>query len=85
MLVASGYESRARELAIRLNASEVTLDHRVAWGFAEHADNPVRKINDEALSAAGYEIRILEKPTRPLQRVGLLTSFQNFLMESLKF
>src|SRR2546423_12114554 len=54
-LVASGYESRARELASRLTDSEAAVGRRIAWGFEEHADNAVRKINDGAFAKWGFE------------------------------
>ena len=60
VIVASGYESRARAFAqnlrIRLGA---TASLKCAWGFEEYADNPVREKNDTLLKRMGYKISVI--------------------------
>jgi hypothetical protein len=60
VVVASGYESRARALAGDIMAlPRGDLITKWAWGFEEFMDNPVRKHNDALLSKMGYSTRII--------------------------
>ncbi|MEW6444232.1 MAG: hypothetical protein AB1640_25080 [bacterium] len=60
IVVASGYESRARAFAQGLKGvARRGGSIKCAWGFEEYIDNPVRRKNDCALTRMGYKISVI--------------------------
>lgn len=61
VIVASGYESRARTVVEERHLDLVdTSTQRCAWGFTEYADDPVRVKNDTVLRQLGFKIHLIK-------------------------
>lgn len=58
LISASGYESRARAIAMDLKKIPRSTV-RFAWGFSEYTDDPIRKKNDETFKQLGFMIRVI--------------------------
>lgn len=59
IIVASGYESRARAVATDINSMKIAPRIRCAWGFMQHQDNKIRRQNDKTLEKLGYHISVI--------------------------
>lgn len=55
IIVASGYESRARFVAQKLSDEGITIDYKVAIAFREHPLDGARPDNDAAFAALGFQ------------------------------
>jgi hypothetical protein len=55
VIVASGYESRARFVAVNLRERNVPIDKRIVLSFAEHTQECARPENDAVFEQLGYE------------------------------
>ncbi len=53
VLVAAGYEARARHVATRMGGTEA--NRRIALAFTDRTEEPERKENDRALLSLGYD------------------------------
>jgi hypothetical protein len=56
VICASGYESRARNMAERLDAGGYKIRNKYAWAFTEHNNNCARPANDKCFEKLGYAL-----------------------------